>query len=486
MPPDSTTSRPLLALHLHNYQRLGFVSIDVAAAGLTKICGKNAQGKSAILSGAEVAMKGLDAAPLEPIRHGESEASIRATFGNIVIEWSWKDPLDRTKAKMTMKTLDGATFDKPQSRLNAMIRANPDPLALLRLSRSEQQAKILDLAAGPKLTGEIKAVDQKIATAAQRRRDAARDAQRAETVAKAAEAEAAGLRPVDAPDATEAMKELDDLRAKNEAHYEAKRKKEGMGLLIQAKRAEVERGEKGLIEIGERLQANAQQIADDQAEIQRIEQRIAERRIKARALEDEAASAHAANKESAAAFESLKAEQDAVVVPELLDEGPVKDKIRQSESATRAKAQQDQIRAGAVTKRGEFEEITAIAEQAETALQRLRDERAAMMTAIEWPSPGLTWDAERGGLLLNDVPFEQASKAQQISVAVDLATSQPAEIPLLLIRDGNDLDNEHLALVDQRCRERGWQALIELVSDEPIPEAYYVEDGSSRWMGAKE
>jgi hypothetical protein len=87
---------------------------------------------------------------------------------------------------------------------------------------------------------------------------------------------------------------------------------------------------------------------------------------------------------------------------------------------------------------------------------------------------GLSFDDS--GVLLNGLPFSQASQAEQLRVSVAMGFAQNPELKVLLVRDGSLLDGNSLNLLDQMARDHDGQVWIERVG-EGDQCAVIIEDG---------
>jgi hypothetical protein len=80
------------------------------------------------------------------------------------------------------------------------------------------------------------------------------------------------------------------------------------------------------------------------------------------------------------------------------------------------------------------------------------------------------------GITFNGLPFEQASSAEQLRVAVAMGLALNPTLRVLLIRDGSLLDAENLGMVAEMAAEADAQVWIERVG-EGDECAVVIEDG---------
>ena len=102
-----------------------------------------------------------------------------------------------------------------------------------------------------------------------------------------------------------------------------------------------------------------------------------------------------------------------------------------------------------------------IVEQYEDQLQGVRDEIGKTIAEVELPVSGMTMGDD--GLLLNGMPFSQASQAEQIKASVEMGIGSNPELRLMLVRDGSLFDSDNLALLTKIAEEKDIQVLLERV-----------------------
>jgi len=97
-----------------------------------------------------------------------------------------------------------------------------------------------------------------------------------------------------------------------------------------------------------------------------------------------------------------------------------------------------------------------------------------LLAAQQMPVSGLEFIADadaRGGLLLNGIPFESASHAQQLEAAAAIARAGAGRVRVLLVRDASTLDNRKLKALAEIAERMGAVVFAEIVSNR-------TEDGS--------
>jgi hypothetical protein len=105
--------------------------------------------------------------------------------------------------------------------------------------------------------------------------------------------------------------------------------------------------------------------------------------------------------------------------------------------------------------RGEYQKLT-------DRLTEITEERADAVAKAEWPMEGM--ELNEDGLLMNGLPFEQASTSQRIMASVKVGMALNPKLRLLVCQHGSDLDNDTLDALDRAAVEHDFQLLIELVT----------------------
>lgn len=88
---------------------------------------------------------------------------------------------------------------------------------------------------------------------------------------------------------------------------------------------------------------------------------------------------------------------------------------------------------------------------------------------------GLTFD--ENGVLLNKIPFDQASSAEQLKVSLAMGIAMNPKLRVLLIRDGSLLDEDNLKMIAELAAKNDCQIWLERVgSGDEV--SIIIEDGS--------
>ena len=90
------------------------------------------------------------------------------------------------------------------------------------------------------------------------------------------------------------------------------------------------------------------------------------------------------------------------------------------------------------------------------------------------PVPGVAFDD--GAVLLDGLPFDQASDAQQLRASIAIASAMNPKLRVIRVRDGSLLDKDSMALLAEFAETNDMQVWIETVQS-GRPGAIVIEDG---------
>lgn len=424
----------IVQLTAENFKKLVVADIT-PTENLVQITGKNGQGKSSILDALWAALAGAGVLPREPIRKGADEARIRLDLGEIKVTRTFrrKDEGGATTS-IVVENADGARFTSPQKMLDALLgELSFDPLAFARMEPKLQVDALRRFVPGI----DFDAIDAANRTDYEMRTTINRRAKEARAVA--AQISIPEGTPEIAIDESALVRQLADA-----------------GEI----RADIERRKAAR----ERVAADIRSTLDS---IPRHQARIAELTRQIEAIQEEIgkAKAHAeAEQARLDSAEPLPQEPDVTILKAAIESARstnrfVSERKRRDDVIATAEALEEQ--AAALTK--SIEDRTA--------------HRRAAIAAAKMPVPGIEFS--EGGVLLNGVPFDQASDAEQLRASVAIAMASNPKLRVIRIRDGSLLDDEAMALLAEMADQNDYQVWIEKV-DSSGRIGFVLEDGHVR------
>lgn len=392
----------IIKLEAENIKRLQAVTIE-PNGNMIVIGGANGAGKSSVLDCIEMALGGKKHICDVPLRRDTQKGYIVVETDKYIV----KRVFTEHGTTLEVTSPEGYLVKSPQELLNSLFGdLSFDPLAFTKLDPKPQAAMLMRLLGlnFDALDGEYGAVELK-------RRDIGRDGE-------SVKARLAVMPEVTAP--AEMVVVADLLR-----QIEEGRKTNEMNLRIKASVASWERSVEEqaalIVSLQEQLKAAIEELGS-------LKNGLAEEKKRAEACVD-------------------------------VDVEPL---VQQAQEAETTNA-----RFRAAEQRKELaEQYQGLSAQYKALTERLREieaEKSAAIAAAEFPVPGVSFSSD--GVLVNGIPFDQASSAEQLKIAVAMGLSANPELKIALIRDGSLLDEASLAAVAEMAAKYDAQVLLERVGD---------------------
>lgn len=432
----------IVALTAENVKKLTVVEIR-PDGNLVQITGRNGQGKTSVLDAIWWALEGAKHIQTAPIRKGEKEARIRLDLGDLVVTRSFKDKDGEITTSIVVENADGARFPSPQRMLDALLgELTFDPLAFTRMDQRAQ----FDLLRGFVPDVDFDGIDKANAADFQERRDLNRRA-------RELRAQEAGIELTDTP-----ASRIDDA------------------VLV----AELERAGEVNADL-EKRRARRDAAAEKIGSLRETAEQHRQRAITLRRQADEAETAHQANLTEAAELERRLATADAL--PEPIDTAAIRHKIAEARDRNALAERQERARAERTRLGTEASDAEARAAKLTERMEARTAEKEAAVRSAKLPVDGLGFGD--GVVILNGVPFDQASDAEQLRVSIAIAMAMNPRLRVIRVRDGSLLDEDALALIGQMADQHDYQVWVERV-DSSGKVGFVLEDGHLKAVPAAE
>ena len=459
----------IIKLSVNNFMKLGAVEISPDGR-LVQITGRNGAGKTSVLNSLWVALAGKDACPTVPIRRGQERAIIRLDLGEIIVTRTFKrTDSDEYTTSIVVESPDGARFPSPQKMLDALFGALTfDPLAFARMKPRDQFDQLRSFVPGV----DFDAIE----------RQNKGDFDRRTEISRFLEQENAAAAAITVPDGTpdELVDEdalVADLVAAGEHNTDVERRRanrEQARQTITHSLALADEKAGQIRVVAERLQNERdREVASLKEQIQALEVRI--RSVAENCTARIASETERLNREADhARSEAVALEARLTAAGELPEPKDIATLQRAIEEARSRNANVRKLldrrahEVRAITLKEKVGALTA-------AIQQRNADKAAKIAAAQMPVPGISFGD--GIVLLNDVPFQQGSDAEQLRASVAIAMALSPTLRVLRIRDGSLLDEQSLALLAQIAQEKDFQCWIEMV-DSSGKVGFVLEDGA--------
>jgi DNA repair exonuclease SbcCD ATPase subunit len=427
-------------LKAQDFMKLELVEVKLDGAGVTVISGNNAEGKSSLLRAIMAALGGKEALPQQPVRRGAKKSEIEVDLGDRVVKLKVRE--DRS-ATLTVEGKDGAVFRSPQALLNEMVgKLAFDPLEFL--AREKDQAATLR-----KLVG----IDTTALDAERQRVFDARTGVNREC--KLLDAQLDGMAPTPEPPPPPQPPEPAAVAKVSVADLSQRHK--------QAVATIAENG---------RLRHAAEVAFRELAQLEHEEADLVARLEEVRAIRKDAEARHA---QRAAVAEQLVDPDVAGIEAQL--------QAAEHDNAEAQAVAEAYARAEAAYERALQANIASVqarnAKEAETRakhneagrltarLEQIDEQKTALLAESKFPCAGLGIDGET--VTYNGLPLKQASTGEQLSVCLAVAAALNPRLRVLLVRQGNDLDQARMRQLAEWALANGYQVLLERVAgDTPI------------------
>lgn len=419
----------IVKLTAENVKKLKAVEITPAGT-VVKITGPNASGKTTVLDAIWWALGGTKAVQAEPIRQGQQRAAITLDLG----EYRVTRTFTPGNSYLKVENAEGAQYKSPQALLDKMVGDLAfDPLAFARANARAQTDILL------RLTG--LAID------------------------RAALNDAAGRSFTDGATPMETINNA--YRTVFEARTVCNRQLEQAKAVL-AQMPEIERVEPVSITtlLAERDRIEEARVAAGTHNGEGEALKLTRERLVARQTQLEAELAEVRTEightdAALAAFQPLPTPSFDEIDARL---AAVDATNRQAQAYRERKAATDHLSAL-------WEEARALTQR----LEAIRTYKTDLMATAVFPIDGLSFG--EAGVLYHEVPFQQASAAEQLQVSLAVAMALNPTLRVIRIEDGSLLDRQHLALIENMARAHDMQVWIEMV-DETGTVGVYIEDGA--------
>lgn len=421
----------VIGLQAQNFKILKAIDIR-PGDGPVIIGGNNEQGKSSVMDAIWVALAGRSVAPPKPIRKGEEECRIQLTVGEgeaveYVVQRKFTAKEGGTYTD-SIKVLDdrGRIVPGPQAVLDNLLGGiGFDPFAFTKLKPEDQATQLLQLVPLPIDLEEFAEEDRRdYATRTARNRDAETLAGQLQGLAHYEDA------PAEPVDREAIVQQLATAAETNGQLAAEQREREDTARVAGERRAH-----------GEELRTRAAAL---RAEADRLD---------ASAKADDA---------DAERLEKVLAALPALAAP--VNTEDLRTKLAEAE-ATNAKVDANRRRAEVEERR---KALVAESEALTAAMEGRKEQRRAALQKAKMPVEGLGFAVNEKGkavVTFDDLPFEQASTAQQIKASTAIAMAANPELRILRIKDGSLLDANTMKMVADMAAEQDFQLWVEIVGE---------------------
>lgn len=420
----------IISAQVENFKRIEVVEITPQGE-VVEITGKNEQGKSSVLDAIEAALGGRRHQPDEPIRRGTEQARVVLELDDLVVERVWSA---KKSDRLVVKTRGGASFPKPQERLDSLVgKLAFDPPAFLALRPAEQRETLLRL-----IGVNLDELEERQRAAFEARRDAGREL-------KAAKARlAAAPEPVEGTPESEIS--LADLG--EELRRAAEQRQANQGIRLNAERAQ------------QVLATFREEYAEQARRIKELEEKLVQERSILEDLQEIGATTSEKAKEAKEAADALVDPDLEAIEKQISKAEMVNSEVRKARAR---RALQEEVK-----------KLDKVHVGHDRTLNQIDAEKREKLAKATMPIDGL--DISDDAVLYDSLPLSQASSSRRIRICTAIGAALNPHLSIALVRGGNDLDEETLAAFYEACRSAGVQAWVERIKPS-VDSAIVIEAG---------
>lgn len=435
----------IIQLEATNIKRLKAVQIN-PVGNVIQVSGPNGSGKSSVLDSIYYALAGTSTVPSKPVRKGEEKALIKLNLGEVTVIRRFTQ---EGATSLVIEAANGARFPSPQAMLDGLLgQLTFDPLAFSRADTRKQLEVLRSVVKLEVNLDELEAANQadfSVRAGIQR-------------TIKQLEGEASLGAPY--PDSTpDEEVDVNPLLAEMEQ--------------VGQRNVEIEkvRGKKAEVETTARDRRQLAHAAQDRARELRIE--IDDLNKKCLMLKVQAQQADELVEKNQHDALELDTSASTIEVPLPLDVAEIKNRINQAQLTNK----QVQIKKRKRELEGKISKARNEALALTAKMKERLDQKQAAIASAPMPVPGLSFG--EGEVLLNGLPLNQASSAENLQVSIGIAMALNPKLRVLRIQDGSLLDDKSMKLLQDMAETQDFQIWVERV-DLSGKVGIVMEDGAVR------
>ena len=456
-------------IEIQNVKKLKFVRIekDRLGAPVVVLEGKNAQGKTSIIDALAMAICGDRSLPENPIREGETFATIELkTTDDYKIErrigYVGRGK-NKGELKSELKVWDktGSIVECPQTFLNELLgKAIIRPLEIVHSKGKERMTTVKEA-----LAIDFSHLDAEIGRLKEERLQLGREVSRTEGH-------------------LEAYKEIDDSLPVMRSADDVLKEISAIDQLLQDERNAAEKGRRQIEAVNQKrafLVTTRSRKAEKEKKINDNMNKIAEHKAAIASLKD-----NNINLGNAAAENDKYAEELEHQIKEMeskLEEGFTVPQEKIDEH-TELKKELEKIHG-----KNELSEKIRKRDLLKHQLKKAKDDRAGCTGKIDgileqkreilrkaaFPVKGMSFGED--DITFNEMPFSQCSMSEKIKMSIAINALINPKMRIMVLEDGSSLDDASMNELESIARKYNYQIFVEKVKQSSRPHCLVIEEG---------
>jgi DNA repair exonuclease SbcCD ATPase subunit len=485
MTETTTAEKPvhyrIVHLQASNIQCLKADGVEIVPNRSTIVLtGRNGMGKSSVINSIAWTLGGTKLIPEQPIRRGASKAETMIDLGDFIASLKITQG---SGAKLSLKSKDGLDIRQPATALKSLTNEILiDPVAFLRLGETPEGRRKQGETLRQLVGLDFGALDEKKEQAYDSRWAKNAELDKAKATLSGYTLQA-GV-PEEEISVKDLMAQIESVeREEIELTDRYNTNMDGAMNLARKLNGEYDRIKELFESTGRQITEALEKLAESDADIKLAEQALADLRRKRNALKDRCDTLSterdghkkAVSKlsyEDVEALQTTREQKTAEIRKEYGDKlGPLRKQISEADDTN------TKVRSNRRYKELK-KEVSSLQQQADAftaQIEEVEKQKKDQLSAAKFPLEGLSFDET--GVLLNGLPLNQGSQAQQLKAVLAIGFALNPKVRVALIRDASILDQASMKEVEAMMDTVDGQAWLEVVESSD-PTAIVIEDGA--------
>jgi len=411
----------VVKLEIENY--MGIKAVQITPEGnVIRIEGKNEAGKSSIIDAIWTAIGGADEMPNNPIRTGETDASILVDLGNLTVHRRFTEK----GSYLDVRNNDGFKAPSPQATLDELFtKVSMDPQAFIDMKPGARKELLLDLTGN---RGSIETLENNRTIVFNARTEVNRDIKNLEgKLYDAPEDEEVAEKSV-----AELMDKLKEAREVDENLNKMEAEANQLNEYAEIEHNLIEAREKEIRELEEVINNSKRTIADSLNKSRHFKKMVANAPgSEVETIETEIAEADEYNKR----------------VRDIMDARELRKELESTQEQSK--------------------KYTA-------SLKKIDKDKFDLLKSAKLPLDNLT--VNDATILIGEIPFDDLSYSQQIKASMSIGMALNPKLRVLKISKGGEFDSKSKTLIEDFAEKNDCQIWMECVADEQ-DQGIFIKDG---------